>query len=338
MAALSSHIDDVLSDKVNVAGFITGSVSADTGFKHLTDLTLPGRPLLHYILGSTLLIPLIFPLYRFVLNDYQAFLALGPGGTPSTFNGYLWVTFLKIFFARSDTCVPPTLIPYEFPIKSYLQLLPQRSGTRPRVAGIAPHRQITQRGSNETLHSVALALRKLTASNADLLALGTSCFEKHTLALFFSPRPAQVQPSATNFIDVLPLTPDTSCCENVNKLNSLDFQKKAWELATDPLNVVGLRDAICSHPGEIAHLHNVDGGSMHLTLHPLDAAVVISNGWGERHPLAGRGSWVPNGFIMVYAPRTTEEIEVVMEIVRAASWWIGGCALKSRAEEQAGGA
>jgi hypothetical protein len=74
------------------------------------------------------------------------------------------------------------------------------------------------------------------------------------------------------------------------------------------------------------HAHPSDG-SMHLTMHPADAALVLSQAWGERHPLSS-GGWlarfVPPGFVMVYAPRTEEEVEVVMEIIKAAAWWVGG--------------
>jgi hypothetical protein len=78
--------------------------------------------------------------------------------------------------------------------------------------------------------------------------------------------------------------------------------------------------------GEVCHAHPSDG-SMHLTLHPADAAIVLRSGWGERHPL-GSGGWlkkfVPAGFILVYAPRTEEEVEIALRIVRAAVWWVGG--------------
>jgi len=77
---------------------------------------------------------------------------------------------------------------------------------------------------------------------------------------------------------------------------------------------------------------------MHLTLHPSDAALVISNGWGERHPLAGRGPWVPKGFTMVYAPRNHEEVEILTEVVRAAGWWVGGCKLQACLEKKQKGA
>jgi hypothetical protein len=67
---------------------------------------------------------------------------------------------------------------------------------------------------------------------------------------------------------------------------------------------------------------------MHLTLHPLDAALVIAQGWGERHPLAGcsiHGKYLlPSGFVMVYTPRAENDIDTLMDIVKAAGWWVGG--------------
>lgn len=66
---------------------------------------------------------------------------------------------------------------------------------------------------------------------------------------------------------------------------------------------------------------------MHMNLHPADAAEVLKKGWGQRHPLA-KGGWmrkyVPREFMMVYAPRNKEELEVVGKIVQAAAWWVMG--------------
>ena len=78
--------------------------------------------------------------------------------------------------------------------------------------------------------------------------------------------------------------------------------------------------------GEICHAHPSDG-SLHLTLHPADANVMLENGWGERHPLA-KGGWfrrfVPREFVLIYAPRTEKELDVVMQIVAASVWWVSG--------------
>lgn len=47
----------------------------------------------------------------------------------------------------------------------------------------------------------------------------------------------------------------------------------------------------------------------------------------ERHPLA-RGGWctrfVPVGFLMIYAPRTEEEVNIIMDIILAGTWWVSG--------------
>lgn len=78
--------------------------------------------------------------------------------------------------------------------------------------------------------------------------------------------------------------------------------------------------------GEICHAHPSDG-SMHMTLHPADAQIVMEAAWGERHPLA-RGGWferfVPGGFVMVYAPTKQEDVETLMRIVEAAALWVSG--------------
>jgi hypothetical protein len=60
-------------------------------------------------------------------------------------------------------------------------------------------------------------------------------------------------------------------------------------------------------------------GSMHLCLTLKDAATVLQKGWGERHVLAGNPNFpVPRGLLLVYAPNTTEEVEVVLKMLRAA--------------------
>jgi len=90
----------------------------------------------------------------------------------------------------------------------------------------------------------------------------------------------------------------------------------------------------CAISGEIVHQHALDG-SMHMTLHPSDAAIVIQRGWGERHPLSeagggwkvGGGKGVPSNFCMVYAPTCEEEVETVMKIVKAGVWWVTGVRL-----------
>ncbi|KAF3035005.1 hypothetical protein E8E12_004514 [Didymella heteroderae] len=89
--------------------------------------------------------------------------------------------------------------------------------------------------------------------------------------------------------------------------------------------------------GEICHAHPSDG-SLHLTLHPADAKIMLESGWGERHPLA-KGGWfrrfVPREFVLIYAPRTEEDLNVVMQIVAASIWWVSG--VDVNADAAAGG-
>ncbi|KUJ10957.1 uncharacterized protein LY89DRAFT_626565 [Mollisia scopiformis] len=65
---------------------------------------------------------------------------------------------------------------------------------------------------------------------------------------------------------------------------------------------------------EIAHLHESDG-SMHVSLAPSDAKLIIERGWGERFGLSG--SILPVTYTMVYAPRDEEEMRIAETIVRA---------------------
>ena len=65
---------------------------------------------------------------------------------------------------------------------------------------------------------------------------------------------------------------------------------------------------------EVAHVHPTEN-SLHVYVSPKDARVVLEKGWGVRFPV----TWLaPPSWIMVYAPRGEEEVEVVREIVRAA--------------------
>ncbi|KAF2448004.1 hypothetical protein P171DRAFT_383307, partial [Karstenula rhodostoma CBS 690.94] len=88
--------------------------------------------------------------------------------------------------------------------------------------------------------------------------------------------------------------------------------------------------------GEVCHAHPSDG-SMHMTLHPADAKIVLERGWGERHPLA-RGGWcrrfVPKEFVLIYAPRSAEEVEAVMQIVGAGVWWVSGIDVRREGAER----
>jgi hypothetical protein len=77
---------------------------------------------------------------------------------------------------------------------------------------------------------------------------------------------------------------------------------------------------------ELAHVHPSEN-SLHVYVSPRDAKLVMKRGWGQRFPV----TWLaPPSWMMVYAPRTEEEVEVVREIVRAAVCFAVGENLEAR--------
>lgn len=79
--------------------------------------------------------------------------------------------------------------------------------------------------------------------------------------------------------------------------------------------------------GELAHIHETGDNSLHVVLSPTDAKKIIDAGWGQRHALAGWRPWggrlekiidIPATYLLIYTPRTEAEIEMVLEIVKAA--------------------
>lgn len=232
------------------------------------------------LLGAMLVIAGLLQAAVCLKSDYEAFIDLGPGGTPQTVYGYLKVKCLGLFALRNRFLAAP--IPNDFITKQgYLQSLPPRDRPRPVTRGIAPHRQIDQKLDEHTYKKLARAVEAMAPGKNNDMVIGTSCFEKHGTGLF----------------------------------------------STVPANTT------CR--GEIVHLHPSDG-SFHMTLHPADANTMLQAGWGERHPLAGVffKRFLPVGFCMVYAPQSDEEIETVLEIVRAAAWYVSagrsGCTLMEK--------
>ena len=67
--------------------------------------------------------------------------------------------------------------------------------------------------------------------------------------------------------------------------------------------------------------------SFHVLLSPADGATIIERKWGECFAFSGRrmrfsslkgAAVVPQGYALVYTPRTLTDVAVVEEIVKAA--------------------
>ncbi|ORY66356.1 uncharacterized protein BCR38DRAFT_340478 [Pseudomassariella vexata] len=229
---------------------------------------------LHFLQPSVVVTLIgLAPILLYVHNDYHNYLKLGPGGTPATPQGYIRINWFRLWALR-DPFEPLQPDPATEPSAGILSRssLPYRCGPRPTVAGIAPQRQVDQRGPQDCYLALRRILENHGAKHSDGIAIGTSCFEKHGLGLF------------ARF-------PFNNTCQ-----------------------------------GEICHVHNSDH-SMHMNLHPDDVKEVLAKGWGQRHPLTSQGSgWmrmpVPRNFVMVYAPRSMEEVKIVCRIIEAAGWWV----------------
>ena len=241
------------------------------------------------LLPALIILALVYYFVKMVWLDYKYFLSLGPGGVSSSPAGYLKLCGLRIIAMdkKRTLCAPENQL--KTSITSYfkgIRQLPHRRNIRPIVVGVVPQRQLNQRGSREEIKEFQARLAGLALSNPGQLRIGQSCIEKHSVGLFLSP-----------------LAPGI-CFHRDRATNAYKISERATK----------------GMPPEILHTHDIDG-SLHLTLHPTDLALVIKQGWGERHPLAGKTC--PVGFTLIYAPRDEEDFTVVLEIVKAAAWWVG---------------
>ncbi|KAL9108796.1 MAG: hypothetical protein Q9227_006453 [Pyrenula ochraceoflavens] len=127
-----------------------------------------------------------YVLFRHVLNGYQAFLSLGPGGTPSTFKGFLRISFLGLFRLRAPL-EAPEITPTIYPKRGFLDSkIPEREGPRPLVHGLAPQRQITQKASIDAYTATQNVMAELAKSYPKELFLAPSAIEGGRSSALFS--------------------------------------------------------------------------------------------------------------------------------------------------------
>ena len=67
---------------------------------------------------------------------------------------------------------------------------------------------------------------------------------------------------------------------------------------------------------EFAHLHPAPDHSLHAMLPRETAIDAVDAGWAEPHPVALLGL-IPPTAVMLYAPRSEEELDVIESLVRA---------------------
>ena len=124
----------------------------------------------------------ILPIVLAFHQQYLAFLSLGPGGTPSTFLGFLEIQILGLFTVADPYTVDFKLIKPRS-ATGYLRCLTKREGPPPEIRGIAPQRQITQKASKCMILKIGARIESM-ARGSDTIFVGTSCLEKHGVGLF----------------------------------------------------------------------------------------------------------------------------------------------------------
>lgn len=84
--------------------------------------------------------------------------------------------------------------------------------------------------------------------------------------------------------------------------------------------------------GELGHIHSET--SLHLYFSPADAKVIVEKGWAQRHRCArtqpwwfggGKHMWkIGDTFLIVYAPRNEEELDVLATLIKASASFMSG--------------
>jgi len=92
-------------------------------------------------------------------------------------------------------------------------------------------------------------------------------------------------------------------------------------MAAPECQALALPDDLCEGPPgafivdhEFCHLHPLPDSTIHLTL-PRDIREgAIQLGWAEQHPIS-RARILPETLVMVYTPRNSRELEIVLRLV-----------------------
>ncbi|PLB34188.1 uncharacterized protein BDW47DRAFT_112666 [Aspergillus candidus] len=216
-----------------------------------------------------------------IYNDYLTYISYGPGGTPHNVLGWLIATLARPFGREMLSTEPyDRRILADGETKSYLagkDLI--RRQERPAMGWhVVPQRQLSDFAPGDIREKLINEFTALAAQNPHLTKLAPSNLEAHADGLFVA----------------------------------------------DGVVLPGARKQLLK--GEIAHIHRMKDASVHVLLAPADCKKVFEAGWGQRHPLSGVGSpkalgggalILPAEYVFVYAPRTEEELMLVMDIVRA---------------------
>lgn len=223
-------------------------------------------------------------MYRIYLDT----VCLSDGKPVLSFKGWFALTTLTAL-AQVDVLQPPKVRIGEFSHHGYLSIFPERPGKRPMVRRIVTTEQVNQRASRTLFYWTRILLQSYETRHPEYLQIKAPYLEPGNDALFW---------------------------DIGDRLAGAIYQPEEWG-------------------GEIAHVNHADG-SLHVVLHPEDVRRVIEAGWGERHPLCANDKrWfrllfhgfmerrlpVPEGRVLVYAPRDEGDLQVLDAILESAVWY-----------------
>ncbi len=117
-------------------------------------------------------------------GDYRRWRALGPGGLPANWRGWLVTTRLRL--RMHDPLAVEPLLARVGEAGDHLRLadLPPRLGKRPRIAPHpVPHRQLDQRAGEAALAALQAVFERAVSADADRLTFAQSWFEKRNRAI-----------------------------------------------------------------------------------------------------------------------------------------------------------
>lgn len=236
----------------------------------------------------------VFSLLRWAYHDFDRYLRVGRGGTPSTFSGWCQVkllSFIAHYIFMVDIFGDPFIDPMYEPRRGQLFNLPGRPSDRPTVVGLVPQRQANQWASRETEAAIIALLERKAAGNPTALVMDPHSFFEPNLRALKRRLPAGAVPGA----------PGTEA-EWGGEIAHAHYESSSH---------------VVLHPADAAELIRAGWGERH----PL-ACCAEHWLWREyHHNWRGVRLPLPNNFVLVYAPRDEAEMAVFERIVDAAIWF-----------------
>ncbi|GAA6038850.1 hypothetical protein JCM8097_002927 [Rhodosporidiobolus ruineniae] len=201
--------------------------------------------------------------------------------------------------------------------RSYASFVGMGPGALPHsVVGPLPQRPFTDAPNAELAKTQLSSFAALADTYPSLLTLAVSHLENHGPALKLA-RPLSTAPERARAD--LELTRG-----EIAHLHDgpFSFPHRCSSALSRPSSPGGPDGAPTFRPGPAPQ-------SLHVLLSPSDARLVLRQGWGLRHPLSGsrlpwplngavkEGGRLPEGYVLLYAPRDEAEWGVLERVVRA---------------------